>query len=99
MKVDVLGSAGQARLAEDLGFDALYTDGPLLPMATAAEHTVRLGLGVLRATARDVRWAGDLQEYSRGRITLVFPGSVPEIGGTPYGRPKVFGCDPETAGE
>ncbi|GAA2576681.1 TIGR03617 family F420-dependent LLM class oxidoreductase [Actinomadura fulvescens] len=87
MKVDVaVGGpelrqlSGLARLAEDIGFDSLYTAescrAPFPWLARAAEHTTRLGLGTSMAVAPArspmalAHLANDLQEYSRGRFVL-----------------------------
>ncbi|MFI0444768.1 TIGR03617 family F420-dependent LLM class oxidoreductase [Actinomadura sp. 6N118] len=87
MKVDVAVGGPElrqisalARLAEDIGFDSLYTaescHDPFLPLGRAAEHTTRLGLGtsIAAALARSpmtlAHLANDLQEYSRGRFML-----------------------------
>ncbi|MFG1999711.1 TIGR03617 family F420-dependent LLM class oxidoreductase [Spirillospora sp. NPDC048911] len=87
MKVDVAVGGPElrqisvlARLAEDIGFDCLYTaescHDPFPPLARAAEHTTRIGLGtsIAVALARSpmtlAHLANDLQEYSRGRFTL-----------------------------
>ncbi|MEU5881523.1 TIGR03617 family F420-dependent LLM class oxidoreductase [Spirillospora sp. NPDC047279] len=105
MKVDVAVGGPElrqisalARLAEDIGFDALYTaescHDPFLPLAGAAEHTVRIGLGtsIALALGRSPRTlahlANDLQEYSRGRFVL---GLGAQVGAQAGGRVPVPG--------
>lgn len=72
--------ASLARLAEDIGFDALFTaetqHDPFLPLAVAAEHTGRIGLGTAIALAFPrspmtlAHTANDLQDQSQGRFVL-----------------------------
>ncbi len=69
-----------ARAAEEIGFDALWTSEtqhePFLPLAIAAEHTSRIGLGTSIAVAfarsptnlAHIAW--DLAHASRGRFIL-----------------------------
>ncbi len=69
-----------ARAAEELGFDALWTSetqhDPFLPLAIAAEHTSRIGLGTAIAVAfprsptvlAHIAW--DLANASHGRFIL-----------------------------
>jgi probable F420-dependent oxidoreductase len=72
--------AGLARAAEEIGFAALWTPetghNPFLPLALAAEHSQRLGLGTAVAIAfprspmvtAQIAW--DLAAFSGGRFTL-----------------------------
>jgi probable F420-dependent oxidoreductase len=71
---------GEARRAEEMGFDALWTaetsHDPFLPLVLAAEHTTRIKLGTAIAVAfprsplvlAQIGW--DLQELSGGRFIL-----------------------------
>lgn len=87
MKIDVgilvpnlLDIPTAARAAEEIGFDAIWTSEtqhePFLPLAIAAEHTRRIGLGTSIAVAyarsptnlAHIAW--DLQNASRGRFIL-----------------------------
>ncbi|MEW5719368.1 MAG: TIGR03617 family F420-dependent LLM class oxidoreductase, partial [Chloroflexota bacterium] len=87
MKIDVgilvpnlLDMPNLARVAEDVGFDCLWTSetqhDPFLPLALAAEHTSRIQLGTAIAVAfprsptvlAHIAW--DLANASRGRFIL-----------------------------
>ena len=87
MKIDVgilvpnlLDMPNLARVAEDVGFDCLWTSetqhDPFLPLALAAEHTSRIQLGTAIAVAfprsptvlAQIAW--DLANASRGRFIL-----------------------------
>lgn len=87
MKLDVAIMTGRLRdavalaeVAETLGFDTLWTSetqhDPFLPLAVAALHTRRIGLGtaIAVAFARNpaslAYLAWDIQEASRGRFIL-----------------------------
>lgn len=87
MKLDVAIMTGRLRdavalaeAAETLGFDTLWTSetqhDPFLPLAVAALHTQRIGLGtaIAVAFARNpaslAYLAWDIQEASRGRFIL-----------------------------
>lgn len=69
-----------ARAAEAVGFDALWTSetqhDPFLPLALAAEHTTRVGLGTAvaigfaRSPMTLAHTAWDLAAQSRGRFML-----------------------------
>jgi probable F420-dependent oxidoreductase len=69
-----------ARAAEELGFDCLWTSEtqhePFLPLAIAAEHTTRIGLGTAIAVAFPrsptvlAHTAWDLANASNGRFIL-----------------------------
>ena len=73
-------AVGEAKKAEDMGFDALWTaetsHDPFLPLVLAAEHTSRIKLGTAIAVAfprsplvlAQIAW--DLQELSGGRFIL-----------------------------
>ena len=77
---DLLDIPNVARAAEGIGFDCLWTSetqhDPFLPLALAAEHTTRIGLGTAIAVAfprsptvlAQIAW--DLQNASRGRFIL-----------------------------
>jgi probable F420-dependent oxidoreductase len=77
---DLLDIPNVARAAEEIGFDCLWTSetqhDPFLPLALAAEHTTRIGLGTAIAVAfprsptvlAQIAW--DLQNASRGRFIL-----------------------------
>jgi len=77
---DLLEIPNLARVAEDIGFDGLWTSetqhDPFLPLALAAEHTSRMELGTAIAVAfprsptilAHIAW--DLQSASRGRFIL-----------------------------
>ncbi len=87
MKIDIdipfsnlLDMPHLARAAEEIGFDGLWVGetqhDPFLPLALAAEHTTRIGLGTAIAVAfprsptvlAHIAW--DLQHASRGRFIL-----------------------------
>jgi probable F420-dependent oxidoreductase len=98
MKIDVVVRGPElrevsalARLAEDIGFDALYTVGkrhdPFPPLGRAAEHTTRIGLGASiavsfpRGPTTLAHLSDDLQEYSRGRLVLAVSAPYPRMRG------------------
>lgn len=108
MKVDVAVVGPEAcqvsalaRLAEDIGFDALHTaelqHDPFPPLALAAEKTERIGLGTSiavsfpRSPIALAQLANDLQEYSRGRFVLGLGSpvrtSAEDRFGAPFGPP------------
>ncbi len=77
---DLLDMPHLARTAEEIGFDGLWVGetqhDPFLPLALAAEHTTRIGLGTAIAVAfprgptvlAHIAW--DLQHASCGRFIL-----------------------------
>jgi probable F420-dependent oxidoreductase len=77
---DLHAAAAGARKAEEAGYDAIWTaetgHDPLLPLAIAAEHTERVGLGtgIIVAFGRSpmtlANSAWDLNAFSGGRFLL-----------------------------
>jgi probable F420-dependent oxidoreductase len=73
-------TGGHARLAEEIGFDGLWTpeldSDPFLPLSVAADRTEELGIGTRIATAFTrspmvLAYAGwDLARLSEGRFTM-----------------------------
>jgi len=80
MNADLGEMAAVARDAEDLGYAAVLTaeigHDPFMPLAIAAEHTTKIGLGTCvavglsRSPVHLAHAAHDLARYSRGRFIL-----------------------------
>src|SRR6478752_7008329 len=80
---DLEDKAEQARLADDAGFEVIWSSGGSIPafgvmVASVAKHKV--GTGVIRAFAHDLRnlslHAADLHALSGGRFILGLGGGT-----------------------